>query len=119
MNDIQKALATLINVVEKIDKASADGKFTITEDLGIAIAGIGLIKIFKNIKSLKDEFLALSNDDKTALIAWFNNEFQLRNQATEALVEKIFDALIQLSEGFDLLKAAKVDPSLPGGPVVK
>ncbi|MFK5855769.1 MAG: hypothetical protein QM503_06535 [Bacteroidota bacterium] len=102
MENLRKALSTLMSITEKTDSALADdGKISISEGVGIAMSAIGLIKVVKNAKTIKQEYLALSDDDRTDLIAWFAAEFDITNDNIEQIVESIFSALLQLSVVFE------------------
>ena len=106
MENLKKALSTLMGITEKTDSALADdGKISISEGVGIAMSAIGLVKAVKNAKPIKDEYLSLTDDDRTDLVAWFAAEFDITDDNVEGIVESIFAALIQLGEVFENLAA--------------
>lgn len=106
MEKIKEALKIIINITEKTDRALEDDKISIAEGVNMAMSAIGLIKVIKTFDALKSEFINLSNEQKTALGTWFANEFQLRNDKTEEIIEQVFKALLQLSNSMDLIKKA-------------
>jgi len=102
MENLKKALSTLMSITEKTDSALADdGKISITEGVGIAMSAIGLVKVVKNAKTIKQDYLGLSDDDRTDLAAWFVAEFDIMNDNAEQIVESIFSALLQLGIVFE------------------
>lgn len=104
MEHLKSALTTVIKIAEKADDALADGKISIAEGIGIAFSAIGLIKVVKNINKIVDDFDGLTNQSRAELITWFKNEFDIRNDNVEDIVEMIFAALVNLGEVFDALK---------------
>ena len=106
MENIKEALRTIVNVAEKTDNALEDGKVSIAEGISIAVTAIGLIKVVKTFDTLKNEFINLNSQQKTVLGQWFAEEFSLRNDKTEEIIEQIFNALLQLSDSVDLIKNA-------------
>ena len=106
MEKLKTALSTVMNVTEKTDSALADdGKISISEGVSIAMSAIGLVKVVKDAKLIKEEFLALSTDERTGLIAWFATEFDLVNDNVEEIVESVFSALVQLGAVFETISA--------------
>ena len=104
MENLKDALATVINIAEKVDESLEDGKISIGEGVGIAFSAIGLIKVIKDIKPLMTEYTELTDDQKTELAEWFKNEFDLRNDNVEEIVEMVFASLLSLGDIFDSFK---------------
>lgn len=106
MENLRKALSTLMSITEKTDSALADdGKISISEGVGIAMSAIGLVKVVKNAKAIKQEYLALTDDDRMDLTAWFAAEFDIVNDNVEQIVESVFSALMQLGVVFETVSA--------------
>jgi len=104
MENLKDALATVIKIAEKTDEALEDGKVSISEGVGIAFSAIGLIKVVKDIKTISAEYMDLTDDQKTELAEWFKNEFDLRNDNVEEIVEMVFASLLSLGDLFDSFK---------------
>ena len=104
MENLKDALATVINIAEKVDESLEDGKISIGEGVGISFSAIGLIKVIKDIKPLMTEYTELTDDQKTELAEWFKNEFDLRNDNVEEIVEMVFASLLSLGDIFDSFK---------------
>ncbi len=98
MENLKKALGTIINVAEKSELALQDGKISIAEGVGIAMSSIGFIGIVKNAKDLFNEYTALSEAEKIELYNWFEIEFDLVNDSVENVVESVFKVLLNLND---------------------
>lgn len=107
MKNLKFALLTLIVISEKTESALQDGVISWGEGTRIAFSAIGLIKVFKNIKTIADEFKALTPDQKVELVEWFKAEFDFENDNIEDIVEEIFTALIQMNDLFGTLATLK------------
>ena len=104
MENLRKALSTLMSITQKTDSALADdGKISISEGVGIAMSAIGLVKVVKNAKAIKQEYLALTDDDRMDLSAWFAAEFDIVNDNVEQIVEIVFSALMNLGVVFEIV----------------
>ena len=102
--ELKDALKTVINVAEKTDEALEDGKISVSEGIGITFSALGLIKIVKNIKSLVQKYKDLTEEARTELADWFEEEFDIANDNVEAIVEDVFESLLKLGSVFDRLK---------------
>lgn len=98
METLKEALEVLIGLAEKADADLEDGKFSVAEGVGMAMNGLGLIKVIKSFDEIKNEFFQLTKEQKEELTRWFAHEFQLREKNAEQIVEEVFGALIQLSD---------------------
>jgi len=98
METLKEALEVLIGLVEKADVDLEDGKFSLAEGVGMAMNGLGLIKVIKSFDEIKNEFIQLTKEQKEELTRWFAHEFHLREKHAEQIVEEVFGALIQLSD---------------------
>ncbi len=104
MEQLKKALKSIIKVVEKTDKAYEDKHISFGEWGGIAYSSLGLIRVVKNIGGLVKEYQDLTDKGRAELTEWFIQEFDIRNDKAEEIVEMVFAALMNLGEVFDLLK---------------
>jgi hypothetical protein len=104
MENLKDALSTLIKVAEKTDNALIDGKINIAEGVSIAMSAIGLIKVIKNAKELFAEYQTLSDEQLANLSIWFAQEFDLRNDNVEEIIEMIFTSILTLGTVLENLK---------------
>jgi hypothetical protein len=100
MEELKKALLTVIETGETTIDALEDGKISIGEGVNITWKAIGFIKVIQNFAIIKGEYLALTPEQITELVEWFNEEFEIGNQDAEAIVELIFTILINLGDVF-------------------
>jgi len=100
MENLKKALLTVIETGEATVEALEDGKISIGEGVSITWKAIGFIKVVQNFSAIKDEYIALTEQQKIELIEWFNEEFDIANEDAEAVVELIFSVIINLGSVF-------------------
>ncbi len=104
MEKLKDALLTMINIAEKSDEALVDGKIDIAEGIGLAMSAIGLVSVARNATAIKDEYMALTPDEATALSGWFAEEFDIIDDNLESIIEMIFDVLFKLGDVLEALK---------------
>jgi len=100
MEELKKALLTVIETGEATVDALEDGKISIGEGVAITWKAIGFIKVVQNFSVIKDEYIALTPEQKEELVEWFNEEFDIVNEDAEAVVELIFSVIINLGSVF-------------------
>jgi len=99
IENLKNALTTLIKVGEQIDAATSDdGKISLWEGTQIGFKAIGFVKVFKNAKEIKAEYLDLDSNEKQELISFVTEELDISNDVLEEKIEQIFSILIQLNE---------------------
>ena len=104
MENLKQALQVIITTTMSVDKALDDNQIQPLEWAQIAIKSIGFWRVVKNIDPIKEEFRALSNEDRTEIIKWLELEFDLRNDNLEETIEKTFNALLEISTIFSTRK---------------
>ena len=104
MTKLKEALSELITLAKLVEQSIDDKKITFAEGARLAVAGWKFWGEIKDFEALKAEFLALEQVDKIELIRYFNEQFDLKHDDLEELIEQIFDAVIQLSSVFGKLK---------------
>ena len=104
MSKLKEALSELISLAKLVEQSVDDKKITFAEGARLAVAGWRFWGEIKDFAALKDEFMSLTPDEKTELVAYFNEQFDLKHDNLEELIEQIFDAVIQLSSVFGKLK---------------
>ena len=87
MEQSKKALKTILDIMAKVVKADEDGKISLAEGIGIGIASISLVNVFKNIPAIEAEFKAITPEGIAELIAEFSADFDIADQAMEAKIK--------------------------------
>ena len=97
IENLKEALSVFINLGESVDKALADdGNVDLLEGIGIASKAVKIWGVAKDFPIIKEEYLDIDPDEKAELIAYFEEELDLENDATELIVEKAFELLISV-----------------------
>jgi len=96
--ELKEALKTIVDISVTIDKDLEDNKLSLMEKIDIAIKSIKLISVIKNIKVIWAQYKDLDDEEKAELITYFKEKFDLRNDLTEEIIERIFEAIINLQE---------------------
>lgn len=92
------ALNTLLTAANKVDAAiSDDGKISLAEGIGLAMTGIGLVSVFKNIGEIAVELKAINQVALDELIEMFKTKFDLKNDVAELMVEQGLEVLLRLA----------------------
>jgi len=92
------ALDTIFRAAKKVDTALADdGKISLAEGFGIALSGVGLISVFKNIGEILLELKAVTPEKMEELIEFFKAAFDLKNDEAEMMVEQGVEVLARLA----------------------
>ncbi len=103
MEKLKNALQTVINVAEITTEALDDGKISVIEGVNIAFAAVGFVGVIKTIPEIVAEYKALSDDQKTELVDWFAEEFDIDNDNVEEIIETVFEALLNLNTIFTVI----------------
>lgn len=103
IDQLKKDLTVIARVSGTVDKALADGKVDMFEGIGIAKEAIGFFGVVRNLKQAGDELQDLTGDEKTELVEHFKQEFDLKNDAAELMVETV----VEIAVGFIKLSEAQ------------
>jgi flagellar biosynthesis/type III secretory pathway protein FliH len=95
MENVKKAVETILKTVVKVDKALEDKKVSIPEGMGIALSAVPWISVFKNIPVLAEELKDWNEQKTNELVEHFKNNLELRNKATEEVVEQAVEVLLR------------------------
>lgn len=103
IDNLKKAVKFGVDLTKQIEVAGADGfdwkdSFLFFDEL-MQIPGL-----ISSGDEIKAEFLDLDTDEKEALITYFNAEFDLENDKTEAVVENALALVLQILTIISLLK---------------
>jgi hypothetical protein len=97
MENVKNAVEVILKTVVKVDKALEDKKISIPEGLGIAMSAVPWVGVFKSFDKIAEE-LKDWNEDKTGqLIEIFKNNLELRNKATEEVIEQAVEVVLRLT----------------------
>jgi len=107
MKNLKEGLLAVITVGEKVDSSLEDGQINIPEGIAIGISMFGLYKVVKNADLIKEEFFALTDDEKIELGIWFSDEFDIRNDVVENIIELVVNSIIQFNDMFAAVLAGK------------
>lgn len=103
INELKTSLTAIAMVVKTIDEAAEDKKVNVVEGVKIALKGLSLIKVVKNLKTAKTELLNLDGAEKAELKQHFEKVFELRNDEAEKMVESLVALAIDLSDNLSVL----------------
>lgn len=104
MENLKNALSVIIKVAEKTDESLADGKIGLSEGFAIALASLGFIKVIKGFDVIYDEYVGLTDEQSEELSKWFAEEFDVRSDTAEGIIEGLFSILINLNELLSVFK---------------
>jgi hypothetical protein len=96
MENVKKAVEVILKTVVKIDKALEDKKVSIPESLGIAMSAVPWIGVFKNIPAIAEELKNWDETKSVALVETFKTNLELRNKATEEMIEQAVEVLLRI-----------------------
>ncbi len=100
MEHLKSGLSAIINTAMTIDKALEDKRITALEWAQIAIKSIGFWRVIKNIEPIRQEFQSLTPEAKAELSQWAAQNFDLRNDQLEEIIEKALTIAVELSNSF-------------------
>lgn len=104
------ALESLGNLAESFDQALEDKKIKPLEWVKIGSNLFPIVKCVKKADDIFNEATDMTDEEKVASGEKFAAGFDLRNDATEELVEGAIQILIQLSDWIKLFKDSKNVP---------
>ncbi|MGD9930154.1 MAG: hypothetical protein AB7U05_09050 [Mangrovibacterium sp.] len=96
IEQLKKNLAVIAKTTGTVDAALADGKIDTMEAIGIAKDALGFFGVVRNLKEAKAELADLTTAEKTELVAHFRQEFDLKNDMAEMVVETV----VEIALGF-------------------
>lgn len=97
MENLFKAVATIIKTAESVDKALQDSKVTPIEGIQIGITVIPWISIFKNFDKILVDMKEWNDQSLEQTIQYVRDELQLSNPATEQIVEQAVEILFRFA----------------------
>jgi hypothetical protein len=98
MKKTEEALVVLLETGNKvIESISDDGKIDFGEGIGIAMKGVKLIGVFKNLPEIREELKTIDAEKVARLVEVFKEKFKLPNAEAEQKVEQGIEVLAQLA----------------------
>lgn len=105
IENVKNDLATLAKIAKVVENALEDGKISVAEGIGISFKAVDLIKVIKNLKTVKEELLDLDTTEAPELAAYFAEVFDLENDKAEEVVEQIVIFAITLLDALEVFKS--------------
>lgn len=102
MENLKKALKSIINLVRTVETSLEDEKINIVEGVNISVGSFKLWQAVKEYKGLYEAYKALNEEEKAELIEWFGTEFDIKNNDIEFVIEQVFAGLLSFNS---ILKA--------------
>ena len=97
IENLKITLLFLIVLGNSLGKMFEDGKFSYVE-LALFMPLIGdIAKFFKSLSESVKEILDIDADEKNELVSFFVLKFDLKNDETELLVEKLFATIMSIT----------------------
>ncbi len=104
IDGLKKALDGVFRLATTLEKSLEDGKINIIEGAQLAVASVRFWNAVKDVKTIKQEFLDLNQDEKADLIEYFRAEFDLKNDDLEATIEELFEAMLHIAASIFALR---------------
>ena len=104
INVTKETLTTLAQIVAVVDDSLEDGKLKVAEGVKIVLKATSLIKLVKQLKELKAELKDLDLAEKAELVAHFEQEFDMRNDKAEIIVESLVRLAVEIVNNIDIIK---------------
>jgi len=97
MENVKKAVEVVLKTVVRIDKALEDKKISVPEGLGIAMTAVPWIGVFKSFDKIAEDVKDWNDEKTNELIQHFKNNLELRNKATEDVIEQAVEVVLRLT----------------------
>lgn len=97
---LKKAIGAVIGLGTTVTESLADDKISVAEWGKISFKSLSLVMALKDFKALKVEFKDLTEEEKEEIIAYVNENFDIPNDATEAMIEEAFAILLKFVTSF-------------------
>lgn len=97
MEKTKKAIGTLLKLANKvIADVKDDGKIDFGEAMGLAISGVGLIGIFKDLPEIQIELKGIDAVGVSEIVEAVKADFDLADDVLEAKIEAGLEVLAQM-----------------------
>ena len=98
MKKTEQAVITLAELGSKVASSLADdGKISVAEGIGISMKALGIVGIFKNLGTIREEIRNSKPADVDNLIEKFKKHFDLPDDEAEQRVEEGVTVLLNLA----------------------
>ena len=107
ISTLTEAVVKVGEFVSTVDEVLEDKKVNWREGFKLGIQAPALVKVLIQWPEIKREFQDLSQEERTVITDIFVQEFNLRNDKTEEIVEQLFNWLLQFNDLRDLIQLAR------------
>ncbi len=97
---IKKALGAVIVLGTSLHESLEDDKITAGEWVKLSMKGLGLVAALRDYKGIQVEFMDLTEAEQAEVITYVAAEFDINNDAAEAMIEQAFEVLFTFAAGF-------------------
>lgn len=97
MENVKNAVEVVLKTVVKVDKALEDKKVSIPEGLGIAMSAVPWVGVFKSFDKIAEEIKDWNEEKTNTLVTHFKDNLELRNKATEEVIEQAVEVILRLA----------------------
>jgi hypothetical protein len=94
---LKSALGSVIRVAMTVESSLEDKKISVIEGIKIGVSAYQLFNSVRDLPVLKAEYADLDLTEKEELMTYFAEEFDLKNNDIEGIIEEVFATLLQLS----------------------
>lgn len=105
MEAIKKSLKFVFGLQKAIDNSLVDGKFEVSDLLFFKDTLFGAPAIYPLLPLVKDGLKDASENDIIELKAFFNKEFDLKNDKVEVIIEESLSVVISIFGLVNKIKA--------------
>jgi hypothetical protein len=96
----KSALTAIIALGVGISEALKDEKVTAGEWVGLSLKGLKLVAALRDYGNIVTELKDLTETEQAELIEYVAEEFDIENDAAEAMIEQAFEVLFKFVAGF-------------------
>lgn len=96
IGNLKKLIGVALGFTKQFQETFADGKFQLQELFNFVDEFIQVPDLVKNWPQVKQEFADLTPDERTELLTYFQQQFDLPNDKVEAFIEAALQNAISL-----------------------
>lgn len=93
---LKKNIGKVLTIIKKTDESLEDGKLSLIEAFGIGMTGIKAWGMWKEYALMKEEYMDLDDLEIQELHIYFCNEFDIKSDKIEEVIETLFLFLLNL-----------------------
>ncbi len=96
LKEFRDVLELVFVVIRELNAAQEDGKIDLKDIGHVGPVFSALLAAIKGFNNIPDSFATISDEDKADLVAYFKDKFDLPNDNTEAVVEEVFELVLNM-----------------------